>query len=557
MSSGRYLVRSHKAKADTSEIVLRYQVADKPWTPTGYAHRDKDQDAYFTLTLAAPELPASATMAKDVTLVIDRSGSMAGEAIRQARAACIDIVKRLRSDDHLNILLFDHSVEKLFAEPRPVTEAIRRQAIEYLEMMDDGGATDLAGALEQALASQSERQPTARHPVLHRRPIRRPARADGDAERQAGRPRVHRRLRRRRQQGAALAAGRAQARAVHVHRGGGEHRARGVAALPADRRARAGRRFAGGVGRRREPPLPADAARPVRRRRDPHQRAPARVGAGDADDQGQAGRPRRSRDRSSWKETARSSGRGWRGSGRARASTICSKRSRSAATGPSSRARCSTSRSPTTSPTPYTAFLAIPASELDWQSAHALAGARAYKAEHPASGSPTPRASRNATRTQGGVAAQAQAEDPRDFAMPRRRAVEPVARAGRERLRGKRESARQPGAGAQDEAGPRQPEQIRRGTRRLRELRSGRSRRRPARRPRVRRRRDARRLRPPPPPLIPSPPRSCSLPSALVPSPPRERRRGLGRGGGGRPKPAARAQRSGVFSRNPSASIQR
>ena len=31
--------------------------------------------------------------------------------------------------------------------------------------------------------------------------------------------------------------------------------------------------------------------------------------------------------------------------------------------------------------TPYTAFLAIPASELDWQSAHALAGARAYKAE--------------------------------------------------------------------------------------------------------------------------------------------------------------------------------
>ena len=31
--------------------------------------------------------------------------------------------------------------------------------------------------------------------------------------------------------------------------------------------------------------------------------------------------------------------------------------------------------------TPYTAFLAIPDSELDWMSAHQLAGARAYKAE--------------------------------------------------------------------------------------------------------------------------------------------------------------------------------
>ena len=212
--------------------------------------------------------------------MIDRSGSMAGEPIRQARAACIDIVKRLRSDDRLNILLFDHTVEKLFAEPRPVTEAIRRQAIEYLEMMDDGGATDLAGALEQALATQASGDrprvvlfftdgQSDVPPVL--------AAMQADKRRRA---RVHRRLRRRREQAAARAPGRAQARAVHVHLGGGEHRARGVAALPADRRARAGRRLAGGVGRRREPPLPADDARPVRRRRAAHQRAPARVGPG-------------------------------------------------------------------------------------------------------------------------------------------------------------------------------------------------------------------------------------------------------------------------------------
>jgi Ca-activated chloride channel family protein len=155
LSNGRYLLRARKANGATPEIVVRYQLADKPWSLTGYIHRDKEQDAYFTVSLAAPELPASATMAKDVTLVIDRSGSMMGEPIRQARAACIDIVKRLRSDDRLNILLFDHQVEKLFTEPKPVSEAIRRQAIEYLQMMDEGGATDLALALEQAMAAQA------------------------------------------------------------------------------------------------------------------------------------------------------------------------------------------------------------------------------------------------------------------------------------------------------------------------------------------------------------------------------------------------------------------
>ena len=201
------------------------------WTPAGYVHRDKDQDAYFTLTLAAPELPASATMAKDVTLVIDRSGSMMGEAIRQARAACIDIVKRLRSDDRVNIIAFDHAVEKLFAEPQPVTEAIRRQAIEYLEMMDDGGATDLALRAGAGDGVAGERR-TARASSLFFTDGQSDvaAGAGGDAGRQARRARVHRRLRRRRQQAAALAAGGAQARSVHVHRGGGEHRARGVAA---------------------------------------------------------------------------------------------------------------------------------------------------------------------------------------------------------------------------------------------------------------------------------------------------------------------------------------
>ena len=236
-------------------------------------------------------------MAKDVTLVIDRSGSMMGEAIRQARAACIDIVKRLRSDDRLNILLFDHTVEKLFAEPRPVTEAIRRQAIEYLEMMDDGGATDLALALEQAMATQaSGNRPRVVLFFTDGQSDVPPVLAAMQADKRDVRvftvgfgADVNKSL-------LARLAARKRGRFTYISAAANIEQ-RGVAAVPADRRARAGRRVAGGDGRRREPPLPADAARPVRRRRAAHQRAPARVGAGHADDQGQAGRPRRSRDR--------------------------------------------------------------------------------------------------------------------------------------------------------------------------------------------------------------------------------------------------------------------
>jgi len=80
---------------------------------------------------------------------------MAGEKLRQARAACIDIVKRLRSDDRVNVLEFDNRVEQLFPEPQPVSEAVRRQATEYLEMLDDGGGTNIAWALDRAFRAQS------------------------------------------------------------------------------------------------------------------------------------------------------------------------------------------------------------------------------------------------------------------------------------------------------------------------------------------------------------------------------------------------------------------
>jgi Ca-activated chloride channel family protein len=156
LSSGQYLIRAHKALGAPTALVLRYDVADKPWSVASYLHRDKGQDGFFALTLAAPDLPRSASSPEDVTLVIDRSGSMAGEMLSQARAACVDIVKRLRPTDRVNVMLFDHHVEQLYPEPRALTDAVRTQAVEYIELLEDGGGTDLAGALEAALAAQAD-----------------------------------------------------------------------------------------------------------------------------------------------------------------------------------------------------------------------------------------------------------------------------------------------------------------------------------------------------------------------------------------------------------------
>jgi Ca-activated chloride channel homolog len=155
LEHGRMLIRARRAlKRDEGAFVLRYEIADAPWTLAGYFHREAGQDGHFTLALAAPTLPQAAVVPKDVTLVLDRSGSMAGEMIRQARAACVDIIQRLGPEDRLNVMIFDTNVESLFPKPRKASAAIRRQASDYVEMVRDGGGTNIARALSTALEAQ-------------------------------------------------------------------------------------------------------------------------------------------------------------------------------------------------------------------------------------------------------------------------------------------------------------------------------------------------------------------------------------------------------------------
>src|SRR5690606_36586570 len=84
---GGVRVRTRGRNASASELELRWEIEEPAWTPSVWVHRDEGQDGYFLLSLAAPEGFEDRVSAKDVTLVLDRSGSMEGEPIVNARAA--------------------------------------------------------------------------------------------------------------------------------------------------------------------------------------------------------------------------------------------------------------------------------------------------------------------------------------------------------------------------------------------------------------------------------------------------------------------------------------
>ena len=150
----RARLRAFAKGSGPRDLVLELEVNADPWQPSVLLHRDPGQDPYLVLQMAAPERVDEGDVSpKDVTLVIDRSGSMSGPPMEQACAAAELVVRRLRRDDRVNVIAFDHAADVLFTKPRPV-ESAREAALQFIHRIHAGGGTNIALALETALRAQ-------------------------------------------------------------------------------------------------------------------------------------------------------------------------------------------------------------------------------------------------------------------------------------------------------------------------------------------------------------------------------------------------------------------
>lgn len=152
-------VRAKAPKGKPGALDLSWTIGQAPWNLDAVVHRDKGQDAYALITMATPSAlkttPGTKRMGKDVTLVLDVSGSMSGPPLEQAKAAAVDVLGRLTEEDRINVVLFDDGVDKLYNTPRDVAHATRSDAIDFVKKATDEGGTDLALALEETLAAQT------------------------------------------------------------------------------------------------------------------------------------------------------------------------------------------------------------------------------------------------------------------------------------------------------------------------------------------------------------------------------------------------------------------
>lgn len=136
-----------------SDFRLVYTLAEGALGASVLSYRPSEgEDGYFLL-LASPDVekPDAKPEPKCVIFVLDRSGSMSGKKIEQAREALKFVLDNLREGDTFNIVAYDDRVETFKPELQRYSKESREEARRFVENLFPGGSTNIDGALTAAL----------------------------------------------------------------------------------------------------------------------------------------------------------------------------------------------------------------------------------------------------------------------------------------------------------------------------------------------------------------------------------------------------------------------
>jgi uncharacterized protein YegL len=139
---------------DTAEnFQLIYSLSDEEFGMSLITYRKEGEDGYFLLMLSPKvEFDDKRISAKDVVFVIDVSGSMDGDKLKQAKEALrFGLTKTLNEDDRFNIIAFDTKIQTLSGGMMQATRANIAGALSFVDKLASNGGTNINEALVTAM----------------------------------------------------------------------------------------------------------------------------------------------------------------------------------------------------------------------------------------------------------------------------------------------------------------------------------------------------------------------------------------------------------------------
>ncbi len=139
----RYLnaPQQQKQLEGESSVVFKSAPENNYWMPKG----DKDE-FFFYVFLDGKKFEQQERLPFNLSMVIDRSGSMQGEKIRYTKEALNYVINTLEKRDMLSIVQYDDKVQVLCPPQRVVDKNALKEKVNNIQV---GGATNLSGGMEK------------------------------------------------------------------------------------------------------------------------------------------------------------------------------------------------------------------------------------------------------------------------------------------------------------------------------------------------------------------------------------------------------------------------
>lgn len=144
------IVLDGEAPADR-DFVLEWQASQTDMPSVGLFRERVGNDDYVLAYVTPPHIKANAVQSREIVFVIDNSGSMGGTSMRQAKASLDYALSHLGSGDRFNVIRFDDTLTKFFADSVDATSQNINAARQYVSSLEATGGTEMLPALHAAL----------------------------------------------------------------------------------------------------------------------------------------------------------------------------------------------------------------------------------------------------------------------------------------------------------------------------------------------------------------------------------------------------------------------
>lgn len=131
------------------DFYLYYSISNNEMAANLITHKAEGEDGYFLMSLTPP-FKSKSVIGKDVVLVADTSGSMAGDKMDENKRALKYVVNALSANDRFGIVEFNTDSDSFKPTLLPATPENKKSALEYIDELTARGGTNIGEAISTA-----------------------------------------------------------------------------------------------------------------------------------------------------------------------------------------------------------------------------------------------------------------------------------------------------------------------------------------------------------------------------------------------------------------------